>query len=273
MMQQDSHRFEPDCNDLPYLPLVLQLDKEDDRKTTDKDSIPSVSKANILTTIINISNLVLGAGVLNLASSFKELGYICSIVLLFISFIIAWFSFNIYPFISNRYKKNNMDSNSRKEKPPTLKQIWLHYYPTLWFLLDSVIIVNCFIGMLSYLLVVTDTVPTGYITKVLENRNEKGVRYIKKGIILVPLLISQFFLVQIKNFQSLKYFSLLGLVSNIYLVILNIITIVQKKAGEEFKLPMEFSIKSIGRNLAVFTVTYNAHFASISFFLMILPRV
>ena len=263
MIQQNSQQFEAG---LQCLPVMSKSDKEVNRETSDKDSIPSVSTSNLSTPILNISNLVLGAGVLNLASCFKEIGYLCSIALLFISFILAWFSFYIYPFIGNRYNKHRKNRNSSNDEQPTLKQIWLHYYPSLWFLLDSVIIANCFIAMLSYLLVITDSVPTDCVKRIIGNRNERVLRYIKKAVILVPLLISQFFLAQLESFQSLKYFSLLGLASNMYLVLLNILTIFQKKSGEEFKLPMEFSIKSVGHNLAVFTVTYNGHFASISLF-------
>ncbi|OWB58284.1 hypothetical protein B5S28_g4296 [[Candida] boidinii] len=158
--------------------------------------------ATIKSSVINLINTIIGAGLLAIPYSFKTDGVLLGVLILLFSGISS--SFGLY--------LQGVSSKFLKKGDANFFTICSITYPSLSVLFDIAIAIQCFGVGLSYIILTGDLMPI-----VLPFGD-----YSKEQLRLIYILLSVFIVVPLcylKNLDSLKYTSIIALLAILYLTL------------------------------------------------------
>ena len=250
-------------------------------KTTDTETRNAVLTAKnfsrrnkLFAQIFNIMNTTLGSGVLSLAYTASTAGLASILFILTIYFVLSLYSFYAYSFAAAVFYGSSSTLSTDSSYVMTLKDVWAKHFPKGKYLIDIVIIINCFFGCVSYLVAIGNFIPTSLPTFLFPSVNHK--EFFTKTLVLFLISVLQFLVSLLKSLESLKYVSIFGFSANFLLIFLGFYEFIQgyrQKTGyfERLGLIWFGPAKSLLKYSGVLVVCYNCHYASIPIFRTLVP--
>lgn len=161
--------------------------------------MPSITEgASPTSSLISLLKTIIGAGLLSIPLAFATDGLIFGIILIIIAALTSGYGLFLQVYCSKYVPLGNATFFN-------LSQI---SYPKLSVVFDFAIAIQCFGCAISYLILIGDLMPT-----ILDFASISNIRFfyiLISAVLIVPLSF-------LKNLDSLKYSSILGLVSILYL--------------------------------------------------------
>lgn len=167
-----------------------------------------MGKATIKSGSINLLNTIIGAGILAMPYGLKSNG------LAFGSFLIIWSSLTS---AFGLYLQNKVAKYTQQQDAVSYFSLCQLTYPQLSVIFDGAIAIKCFGVGVSYLVVIGDLMP-----KIMESLGCKGdsVLMLRNWWISLFMVLLVAPLSYLKKLDSLKYTSIVALVSVVYLICL-----------------------------------------------------
>lgn len=159
--------------------------------------------ASTLSSSISLTKTIIGAGLLSMPLAFSTDGFLCGLLIILFAAATSGFGLFLQAYVS-RYV------------PPghaTFFNLCSITYPKLSVVFDMAIAIQCFGCALSYLVLIGDLMPSIIDLSFIDPQNLNTFWTLASAIICVPLSF-------LKNLDSLKYTSVLGLVAIGYLSVL-----------------------------------------------------
>ena len=175
-------------------------------------------KSIYTTQIFNIMNTTLNTGPLTLAYTGKLAGFFPSLFSIGVLFILSSFTYYVYAYTASIVYRQKKEFSEEARKNMSLKEVWCFLFPSATHLLDILIFINCFFGLIGFLVAIGDLVPER-LGKLFAGQN-LDPKLVGKVVVLATVTLLQLLLSLPQSLDSLKYISYLGLMANVYLIFL-----------------------------------------------------
>ncbi|KAG7193410.1 uncharacterized protein KQ657_000828 [Scheffersomyces spartinae] len=209
-------------------------------------------KADVVSSSVSLIKTIIGAGMLSMPLAYSTDGLIVGTLIILLAAATSGFGLFIQAYVSRYVPVGHA----------TFFNVCSISYPSLNVLFDIAIAIQCFGCAISYLVLVGDLMPT--IIPHLPFVTDEHLRTFfvaLTSVVLVPLLF-------LKNLDSLKYTSILGLFAIFYMVLLVIINYLLgvvpiEQRGEVELFPPNFSGVFSTFSIIVFAFTGHQNMFSI----------
>ncbi|KNC82326.1 hypothetical protein SARC_05390 [Sphaeroforma arctica JP610] len=203
--QKSEYQGKAENNTVSTEDLIL----DDDEHDYDSDT---QGKGTVFSGFLNLSNTIIGSGILGLPSAFMGLGYVMGTVFVVLCGLMSAFTLHLLSKCSHKIggRHHSYGSVAHASVP------WLS-----WFV-DLVVIFNCFGAGVSYLIIFGDNMPDfmEYVAKI----NDPDSIWLNRHLwISVAFVVFGIPLTVAPRLDFLKYTSFLALVSVTYCMILVIL--------------------------------------------------
>eukprot|EP01134_Creolimax_fragrantissima_P005102 CFRG5102T1 len=176
------------------------------------DEIESTGKGGVIGGSLNLTNTVIGSGILGLPYAFDGVGYASGIILVIVSGILSAFTLHLLSKCSNRIGGSNNSYGS----------VGHHSFPALSWFVDAVVIFNCFGAGVSYLIIFGDNMPD-FMEFVAGIDDPNSIWLDRHVWVTVAFVVSGIPLTIAPRLDFLKYTSFLAIVSVVYVMLLVIL--------------------------------------------------
>lgn len=163
--------------------------------------------ASLISSIVSLTKTIIGAGMLSMPLAYSTDGLMCGTLIILLAAATSGYGLFLQAYVSKFVPEGHA----------TFFSVCSITYPKLSVVFDIAIAIQCFGCALSYLVLVGDLMPTiiSHVPFVLQE-NLRIFWIMASALITVPLTM-------LKNLDSLKYTSILGLVAIAYMALLVII--------------------------------------------------
>lgn len=163
-------------------------------------------EASFTSSTISLVKTIIGAGLLSMPLAYATDGLVCGTLIILLAAVTSGFGLFLQAYVSKFVPSGHA----------TFFTVCSITYPTLSVVFDLAIAIQCFGCALSYLVLVGDLLPTIIAPSFIDETNLRTFWILCSTVIIVPLSL-------LKNLDSLKYSSILGLVAIAYLSVLVIL--------------------------------------------------
>ena len=175
------------------------------------DEFENASNANISSSVFNLSNTVIGAGILGFPSAIANTGYIPSIILFIFVALITSFTLHL----------NLICAKSLRPKA-SYKLSCQSTIPKLKILVDFTIAFTTFGALCAYLIVIGDSIPPVFEQFFYHYNNDEIYKIFNNrrtwiGIYLIIFILPFIYL---RKINTLRYTSLFAIICFLYVVII-----------------------------------------------------
>lgn len=165
--------------------------------------MPSLSKgASKASSFVSLVKTIIGAGILSMPYAFSTDGIAVGVVIVLLAALTSGYGLFLQVYVSKYVPPGNA----------TFFNLCSITYPHLSVIFDLAIAIQCFGCAISYLVLIGDLMPT-VISHVPGVDDIRGFWILASALVCVPLSF-------LKNLDSLKYTSILGLMAIAYMVLL-----------------------------------------------------
>lgn len=202
----------------------------------------SVELASTKSSIANLSKTIIGAGMLAMPYAYRADGIILGSLIIVIAGITA--GFGLYLQLRS--------ARFLPEGQATFFGVCSISYPHLSSLFDFSVFLQCFGSAVSYLVIIGDLLPD----LVNNDQFNRTAAILLSTIIIVPLCY-------LKNLDSLKYTSIVGLVAIAYLFLLVVLHFISGDTPSELRGPVRIlkplSLSSVFSTFSIIVFAFTGH--------------
>ncbi|ODV60051.1 Avt7p [Ascoidea rubescens DSM 1968] len=198
-------------------------------------------QASTKSSIISLTKTVVGAGALAMPFAFRADGLFFGILIILLASVTSGFGL----YLQARTSKYVPDGNA------TFFAICSITYPKLSVIFDFAIAIQCFGVGLSYLIIIGDLLPD-----LSSNHLSRTSAILVSSILICPLSF-------LKNLDSLKYTSIIGLISISYIIILVFLHFLFNDIPQDLKGEINYfkplNLSSILSTFSIIIFAYTGH--------------
>lgn len=208
--------------------------------------MPQINGASELSSLVSLIKTIVGAGLMSIPLAFATDGVVFGVLIVLLAAITSGYGLFLQAYVARFVPKGHA----------TFFNICSITYPTLSVVFDTAIAVQCFGCAISYLVLIGDLMPT-IVTTVpyLDPEHYRSFWILTSAVLCVPLSF-------LKNLDSLKYTSILGLVAIGYLALLVVGEyffghVSHKLRGEIVLVPQ--SLQGVFSTFSIIVFAYTGH--------------
>eukprot|EP00123_Amoebidium_parasiticum_P018668 comp24262_c9_seq1/m.45100 comp24262_c9_seq1/g.45100 ORF comp24262_c9_seq1/g.45100 comp24262_c9_seq1/m.45100 type:complete len:481 (-) comp24262_c9_seq1:843-2285(-) len=169
-----------------------------------------VRQASFFSGVMNLSNTILGAGLLALPSAFAQCGYILGSVMLLLGAMGSSFGLHLLNQCAHRIGGCTTNFHAVANRS----------YPHIAFLADLAVAIKCFGVATSYLVVIGDLLPRVVLSVAGDTLDDTSLLYRRQFWISAVMLVLIVPMAYQRHLYALRYMSFFAIVSVCYTVIL-----------------------------------------------------
>lgn len=208
--------------------------------------MPQLNGASELSSLVSLLKTIVGAGLMSIPLAFSTDGVVVGVLIVALAAITSGYGLFLQAYVARFVPKGHA----------TFFNICSITYPALSVVFDTAIAVQCFGCAISYLVLIGDLMPTIVeIVPFVSSEHHRSFWILASGVLCVPLSF-------LKNLDSLKYTSILGLVAIGYLALLVVCEyffghVSHKLRGEIVLVPS--SLQGLFSTFSIVVFAYTGH--------------